>query len=325
MVRGGDHPDHGIRARPGHALGSPVPPSPLRVHAALIAVSLLFGANYVFTKRILEVVPPASWVMIRIAAAAALLLLLAAKLGRGRPPASAVSWLLVASILGVSLNQVLFTEGLSRTRSEHSAVINACIPTWTLLLAVLFRQERLSWSKALSVAAALAGVLVLMRADELLGAGRTGHPAWMTAGEVAGDLLTLGNGVSFSLHLLIVRRIGSRVDPWIATALMFAMAALMVPAYSLPRMAFEDLARIAEPPVLWFALYAVLAATVLTYSLNTWALRHTHSSQVALYINAQPIVAAALGSWFGMPAPDWRFFAAVAGVGTGLWLQTRKA
>ena len=76
------------------------------------------------------------------------------------------------------------------------------------------------------------------------------------------------------------------------------------------------------PPTLWFALYTILGATVLTYVLNTWALRHTHSSNVALYINVQPIVAAGLNCALGAPAPDHRFFVALGLVGFGLWLQT---
>ena len=69
-------------------------------------------------------------------------------------------------------------------------------------------------------------------------------------------------------------------------------------------------------------MYTILGATVLTYVLNTWALRHTHSSNVALYINVQPIVAAGLNCALGAPAPDHRFFVALGLVGFGLWLQT---
>lgn len=65
----------------------------------------------------------------------------------------------------------------------------------------------------------------------------------------------------------------------------------------------------------------VLFGTVLTYMLNTWALRHTHSSQVALYINVQPLVAASLNAAMGAPLPGYRFFASLALVAGGLWLQ----
>src|SRR5262249_54080387 len=117
---------------------------PLRVHAALLLVSLLFGANYVFTKLIVAGVPVAAWVFCRIAAATVLFVLLALRFARGRLPLRLLPGLALASLLGVVLNQLLFTAGLALTTPPHSAVINSCIPTWTLVLAVLFGQERFS-------------------------------------------------------------------------------------------------------------------------------------------------------------------------------------
>src|SRR5262249_3079490 len=129
--------------------------------------------------------------------------------------------------------------------------------------------------------------------------------------------------ISFALHLILMRRIGHGLDPWVSTSCMFAAATAMVGLWSAPALTAADLRAVTAPPVLWLALYAVLFATVLTYFLNTWALRHAHSLRVALYINVQPLVAAAIGPWFGQPAPDWRFFVALAAVTTGLALQTR--
>jgi drug/metabolite transporter (DMT)-like permease len=60
-------------------------PSALRVHTALITVSLLFGGNFVFTKRIVAHVSPGSWVLFRLCAATAVLLPLALWL-RSRSP-----------------------------------------------------------------------------------------------------------------------------------------------------------------------------------------------------------------------------------------------
>jgi drug/metabolite transporter (DMT)-like permease len=73
----------------------------------------------------------------------------------------------------------------------------------------------------------------------------------------------------------------------------------------------------------WFAAYVVVGATVVTYLLNTWALRHTRSSEVALYINVQPLVAAGLNTALGAPPPGAAFFVALGLVAAGLWLQTR--
>jgi drug/metabolite transporter (DMT)-like permease len=96
----------------------------------------------------------------------------------------------------------------------------------------------------------------------------------------------------------------------------------MLALWSGPGVTAAEAAAITTPPLLWFALYVVLAATVLTYVLNTWALRHAPSSQVALYINVQPLVAAVLNTAMGAPWPDHRFYVAFAMVGFGLWLQS---
>jgi drug/metabolite transporter (DMT)-like permease len=90
-----------------------------------------------------------------------------------------------------------------------------------------------------------------------------------------------------------------------------------------PALTNEHLRAVFEPPVVWLALYAVIPATVFTYCLNTWALRHTSGSQVALYINVQPLVAAAVNMATGAELPGSRFFGALALVAFGLWLQAR--
>ncbi|MCC7399228.1 MAG: DMT family transporter [Planctomycetes bacterium] len=302
-------------------------PSPLRVHGALITVSVLFGANYVFTKHILDGgVPAGSWVLFRMLAATTVLVPLALLLRRrsaGWPRPAAWLGLVVAALFGIVLNQILFTAGLAHTTPEHSAVINAGIPTWTLLVAVLAGQERLGWRRVLAIVLALGGVCWLLGVDRLL-AGDGPSSADAARGDtVYGDLLTVANSIVFAVHLVLLRRLGRGIDPWLSTAVMFASGALMIGIWSGPAVAAADLVAVTTAPVLWFALYAVLFSTVLTYLLNTWALRHTHSSQVAIYINLQPLVAAALHTALGAPFPGGRFFGALALIAAGLWLQSR--
>jgi drug/metabolite transporter (DMT)-like permease len=299
--------------------------SPLRVHLALITVSLLFGGNYVFTKRVLAAVPPQSWVLFRIVAATAMLVPLVLWLRPRRSLPRGRLWLglAVAALFGVGLNQVLFTEGMARTTPEHSAVVNACIPTWTLLVAVLAGQERLGLLRVLSILCALGGVFYLLGVDRMLGG--TGAAAYPSGASLLGDVLTMLNGVAFAVHLVLMRRLGREIDPWLATAVMFAFGVLMIGAWSGPRVEAAHLEAVLAWPIVGFALYAVLGATVLTYLLNTWALRHAHSSQVALYINVQPLVAALLNWSLGAEPPGHRFYVALGCVALGLWLQARAA
>jgi drug/metabolite transporter (DMT)-like permease len=297
-----------------------LPPSAFRVHAALIAVSMLFGVNYVGTKIILATVPAPSWALVRMAAATLVMVPLAIWLARGRPWPPARTWpaLAFAALLGVAANQVLFTEGLARTTPEHSAVVNACIPTWTLLVAVLARQERLTRRRVLAIASALAGVLWLLGVDRMLTA-RAGDDR----ATLLGDLLTMSNGIAFACHLVWLRRVGRGLDPYHTTAILFLLGTPMMVPWCGPALTTEHLHALLVPPTVWLAAYAVIAATVFTYCLNTWALRHTSGSQVALYINLQPIVAATVNMLCGAQLPGVRFFGALALVALGLWLQAR--
>ncbi len=295
-------------------------PSTLRVHLALITVSVLFGAHFVFTKQILAAVPAKSWVLFRIGAAMVLIVPLAMCLRRQRGMPGLRTWfaLAIASLFGVVLNQVLFTEGMALTTPEHSAVVNSCIPTWTLIVATIVGQERLRRRKVLAILSALAGVLYLLGIDRIL----TGEVQGFGSETLVGDLLSAGNGLAFAIHLVMMRKIGRSLDPWTTTAILFVQGTLMIALWSGPSIEAAHVEAAVLPPILWFALYTVLASTVLTYLLNTWALRHTNSSNVALYINVQPIVAAALNFAMGAPVPGHRFFVALALVALGLWLQT---
>jgi drug/metabolite transporter (DMT)-like permease len=319
----------GCRAAP--ALASPcraptiaaLPPPALRVHLALLTVSVLFGASYVFTKQILGTVTPAAWALFRMIAATAITVPLALRLGRRshRPDRRAILLLALPALFGVVVNQVLFIEGLSRTTPAHSSVICATIPIWTLLCAALVRQERLGPRRLVAVVLALVGVQYLLGLDHLLSGGAA---LWADdrAG-LLGDVLTLLNGWSFAIHLVLLRKVGQRLDPALSMAVMFLWALPLLGAYGLPQTAAADLDAVLRPPLLWCALYVVLFATVVTYFLNTWALRHTHSSTVALYINVQPIVAVALDCALGAPLPGQRFVVALLLVSTALWLQGR--
>ena len=288
------------------------------MHAALLTVSVVFGANYVFTKEILGVLPPQAWIFFRIAAATAVFIPIAWVLARSRIPSRQYGWLCLAALLGVVVNQVLFTEGMARTTPAHSAVVTAIIPAWTLLAAVLAGQERLSGRKVTAILVALAGVAILLEADQLFA-----HGTGVTHEMLVGDLLTMASGISFAGHLVVMRWIGRTLDPWASLAVMFAFATLANGIWCGPALEHAHLERVVQQPVLWYALYGVLAASVLTYFLNTWALQRVDSSRVALYINVQPIVAASLGWAFGYPAPTWRFVTALVLVATGLLLLNR--
>jgi drug/metabolite transporter (DMT)-like permease len=254
------------------------------VRAALLTVQLLFGVNYLVTKGLVTALDPAAWAVLRSGGAFVILAAVALAGGRRLPPRRDVALLAVAGLFGVTLNQGLFLEGLSRTTVSRSALICAQIPTFVLLFSVVARQERLTTRKALGFLAGLAGVAVLLEADRFRWDGR-----WL-----AGDLLTLANAASYGLFVVISRRVMARNEPLAATAIVFFFGALGLAAYGgreLPSLATVEF----DAGLLAAMAYAVVGATVVTYFLNMWSVKRTRATRVALYIFLQPVVAAVLG------------------------------
>jgi len=260
------------------------PTSTAGVYPALVLVQILFATHYVASKIVVETFPPRVWAAMRVVGAAALLYALMRARGQ-RLPRGALLWVRFAiyALLGVVINQVCFVEGIKRTTPIQAALIMTSIPVLTLFLAVLLRQERVTWSRALAFALALAGLLLLLRVETLDFADI----------QVRGNILTLINAMSFSAFL-VVSRPTLRVTPSLpATCLLFLLGSPPVIALALPEMGGVVLADVSAQ-TWWLAAYIIVFPTLLAYLLNYWALRRTTSSTVAFFIYLQPLATAGL-------------------------------
>jgi drug/metabolite transporter (DMT)-like permease len=78
-----------------------------------------------------------------------------------------------------------------------------------------------------------------------------------------------------------------------------------------------------SPLLLGSAIFAVVGGTLMTYFLSNWALAHTHSTQVALFVYIQPVVAALFAwAWMGQPITP-RMVASSGLVFVGVFLVLR--
>lgn len=260
---------------------------PWTVTGALLAVQLLFGVHYVVAKWIVSEVSPAAWALLRVLCAFGVLLVIALIRYRGRPPLPGprqLGWLALCAFFGVILNQALFLEGIARTNASHAAIMNAQIPSFALLAAVLMGQERFTGRKVGSLLLGLAGVLVLLGAERFR----------FDSATLGGDLLNLANAASYGVFIALGRRVMHKEDSLISTLLLFFFASIGLCFYGMDNLTGTELETLSGK-VVGGMVFAVLGATVLTYFLNIWAVRRTQASHVALYIFLQPVVAALLG------------------------------
>lgn len=266
--------------------------TPSSVHAALFFVAFLFGANYVIAKFALREVNPTELVALRTWGTA-VILFAASWLHRRKSPvdrftAADFGQLALYSLLGVTINQLCFLEGLSRTTATNASIMLVSIPLFTLTFALLLKRERATLTGIVGIALGLAGALLMIMPRGTID---------FSSKASVGNLLLLISGMSYALYLVLTRPILSRHDPLRVVSWVFLFAALMVTPF-----AFGDLRTLISPGITqwgWASVaYVTIAATAVPYLLNNWALVRVKSSIVAVYVLLQPVVAGIMGRWF---------------------------
>lgn len=280
----------------------------------LVATQLCFGVFPILGKLALEAFEPRAVLVWRLFAAALVMLALAfARHGRAAlPTAGDLGALLVLSLLGVMVNQLLFLEGLQRSTAVNAGLLMSVIPVATLGVAVLLGHERLTLRRQAGMLLSTAGVawLFLHRGADVGGRTRTG------------DLMLTANALSYSTYLVLAKPVLRRLPQLVVVAWVFALAALIVPWFALD----VDWAPGAAGRRHWLALGGVLLfPTLLAYLLNTIVLARTRASTTAAYVLLQPFVSATLALlWLG-ERPEPAIWPTAVCVVAGLWLVSLPA
>lgn len=247
------------------------------VLAILALVQLFFATLAIAGKIALRELSSPALVLARVGGAA-LVFLVIHRLTTNESVRTRRDYLLLAlfSVLGVSLNQLLYLAGLERTTATTAQMFIVAGPAITLAVGMMRGAERGTPLKWVGILLAAAGALTLVAA--------------VPANNRLGNFFILTNVVIYSIYLVLTRGIVQRYHPLTVTTWIFAFGAVaLVPVGAVP------LAR--ELPGLslegWLAVAWIIALpTVAAYYLNVWALQHVESSMVSSFVYLQPVLTA---------------------------------
>lgn len=250
-------------------------------HLALIAVQIMFGTWPIFGKIVLRSVSSISLVAFRIVGAAIIFSLLQRKLSELRQlPKRVLAWLVLSTLLGVVVNQLLFVKGLSLTTAINATLITTTIPVFTLAVSIALGYDQASWRHVLGIALAAAGVVYLV--DPLR--------VNLSPQTTLGNILIIINSFSYGAYIAISRNLFRRygalnVITWIF--LIGALVTLPIAGYAWSTDGLQTV-----PMGVWLSVaYIILVPTVGAYYLNSWAITRVAPSVVAIYIYLQPLLA----------------------------------
>jgi len=226
---------------------------------------------------------------------------------------------LYMGFFGVTINQICFTVGLRFTSVSHAAVIVGMGPIYTLIFAVLFKLERVTWRKAMGMAIALIGIAILASEN-----GISAHSP-----SVLGDAITMTGSIGFAMYVVLGKRLAGRYDPLTMTAFSHYAGALIVLPVAVYRAVMLGSAghwrAIAWTG--WAALfYMAIFSSAVAYLFYFWLLRYLEASQLSAFTYLLPVVATILGIlWLGEKGSWAQVLGGALALGGVYWIESGRA
>jgi drug/metabolite transporter (DMT)-like permease len=250
--------------------------------ASFVTGSLLAGGNAVGIRFSNRELAPLWGASLRFSLAAALLIAVMAALRLAPPRGRALTGALVFGALNIGAAFALAYYALVRLHAGFGQIVLALVPLATLVLAILWRQERLRVRAAVGTLLALAGVALMSRTPL-----REDVP-------LVSVLAAVGSAVCVAQAAVLVRRFPP-VHPVTMNAVGMATGAALLVIGSL---AAGEPIGVPQRASTWAALaYLVVVGSVLVFVLYLIVLGHWSASRTAYTFVVIPFVTVVLSAW----------------------------
>jgi drug/metabolite transporter (DMT)-like permease len=263
------------------------PTADLRANASAALAAVLFGASVVAVRVAVRDVPPVSLAVLRFGLGG---LLLAGILLVVAPRSLRTSWerLPRFGLLGLVLFVLFpltFNVGLRYTEASRGAVMLATMPIWSALLGRVV-GERLTRLQVVGVALSVVGIGVAFV--------EPGRAVGGDAMRLVGDGLLLLTGLLGALYGLLAKRVLAVDSPATVTTWAMLFGAVLLLPVAVVEGLVPAIGRL-DGQLLGVVVFLGVLGGAAAFLLWTWALSRLTPTQVAVYVNLNPVVAALLG------------------------------
>ncbi len=262
----------------------------LAANAGAFVAAVLFGSSVVAVRVTVQEVPPLSLAVLRFGQGGLLLVFVLLLVG-GRNVLR-VKWrdlplLVLLGAIFFAVFPVTFNASLRLIEASRGALLLATIPLWSALLARISRSERLAPRQFVGVLISLAGVGLALAER---GAGGQGGLQTL-----AGDALMLVTALCGAAYGVLAQRAFARYAALTVTAYAMVLGTLLL----LPAAVAEGLVGVLprqDRQTVALLLFLGVFGGALGFFLWTFALTRLTPTQVAVYINLNPLVAILLAA-----------------------------
>jgi drug/metabolite transporter (DMT)-like permease len=276
----------------------------------LMLMSLIWAINVIVAKAAFDVFSPFEFNTLRFAIAGVLVVLVARRWGRARPARADWPRLTLLALLGITIYQVAFIQGLSLTKAGNASLIMGTGQIYTALFSHLRGHERVRGRDAAGILMSTVGLVSVV-----LGSGaEVGFGAGLK-----GDLLMLFATVCWSAYTVGNKPLVDRYGSVAATAWTMAIGAVPLVLLGAPELLRHDLASV--PASGWGAVaYSSLGALVIAFFIWYRGVEKIGSTRTAVYSNFQPVIVLLIAWPLLHETPTLWQIAGAGGIFTGIYL-----
>ena len=287
----------------------------LRVHLFLFLANLIYGVSFTIAKDVVpNYVGPFGAIVCRVSVAMVLFFLLIPFRKQEKIQLKDYWLFALCGVFGIAANQLFFFKGLSLTTPISASLVMVTTPILTLVLSVLFKDEKMSLMKGIGVLLGAAGAAsIILIKDNTASASN----------QMLGDLFIFLNATCYAIYLVMVKPLMRKYNPLtVITWIFFCGWFLVVPVgYN----QFHNINWNDMPIHILLELgFIVIATTFFAYLLNILALRDAQPSVVGIYIYAQPLLATIFALMLGKDEFKLVYALAAVLIFTGVFLVSKN-
>jgi drug/metabolite transporter (DMT)-like permease len=179
-----------------------------------------------------------------------------------------------------------------RVPSGVAAVMMATIPVFMTLSEIVFLgTQRLSFRLTVALLVGIGGVAVLVSRSKSVGAG---------AIDAAGAVALVIGAISWSVASALTRKLALPASKSMSSAAQMLAGGILLTLAAAAMGEFKGFHPQAVSCNAWLALiYLIVAGSIVAFTAYVWLIHHESPTKVGTYAYVNPVVAVALGYFFG--------------------------
>ena len=260
---------------------------------ALLLVNMIYGASHVLAKGVMpKYLSPTVFIGFRVFGALLLfwsVLFFIKKIPIERKD---LFRLVACGLFGITVNQLLFFQGLNASSPMNAGIIMAINPIMVAVLSFFWLGERLVMRQWL-------GILIGFIGATALTVYGSGSPEARI-----GDWFLLGNSLSYAVYLILVKPLMAKYPPIQVITWVFTFGSIFLLMYPPLHVDLAETSFNGIPTDAWLKIiFVVVAVTFITYLLTVVGLKYVSPTIASVFIYVQPIFV--VGFTFLFAAIGW--------------------